>query len=113
MPESFGERLRKTREGKGLTQGELAQKAGLQGSAISHFESGRRSPSFDNLRRLADALSVTIDFLLDRETEPKSAGPVAEQLFRDFGQMSANDQETIAQMAKMLAEKNRERRDGK
>jgi transcriptional regulator with XRE-family HTH domain len=112
MADSFGERLRKAREDRGLSQGELGQKAGLQPSAISHFESGRRSPSFDNLRRLADALSVTLDFLLGRESEARSAGPVADQLFRNFEQMSAEDQESLARFAKVLAEKNRERREG-
>jgi transcriptional regulator with XRE-family HTH domain len=113
MPEEFWERLRKVREGKGLSQSELAHKAGFQPSAIAHFESGRRAPSFDNLRRLADALAVTIDFLLGRETEPKSAGPVAEQLFRDFARMSDKDQETLADIAKLLAEKDRQRKEGK
>ncbi|MFZ3324999.1 MAG: helix-turn-helix transcriptional regulator [Methylocella sp.] len=28
----------------------------MQASAISHFENDNRKPSFDNLRRLADAL---------------------------------------------------------
>jgi transcriptional regulator with XRE-family HTH domain len=113
MPESFPELLRKTREGKGLSQSELAHKTGFQPSAISHFESGRRSPSFENLKRLADALSVTIDYLLGREAEPKSAGPVAEQLFRNFEQMSSDDQESLAKFAQLLAEKNKERREGK
>jgi transcriptional regulator with XRE-family HTH domain len=113
MTESFADRLRKTREAKSLSQAELGQKAGLQASAISHFEAGRRSPSFDNLIRLADALSVTLDFLLGRATEPKNAGPVAEQLFRSFERMSADDQESLAQFAKVLAEKNKDRRDGK
>jgi transcriptional regulator with XRE-family HTH domain len=113
MPDSFPELLRKTREGKGLSQSELAQKAGLQPSAISHFESGRRAPAFDNLKRLADALSVTIDFLLGRSKDPKSAGPVADQLFRDFEEMSSDDQESLAKIAKMLAEKNKQRREEK
>ncbi len=69
MPEDFGERLRKVRESKGLNQAQLAEKSGLQPSAVSHFELGRRSPSFDNLKRLADALSVTIDYLLGRQHE--------------------------------------------
>jgi transcriptional regulator with XRE-family HTH domain len=112
MPESFPELLRKTREGKGLSQSELAHKAGFQPSAISHFESGRRAPSFENLRRLADALSVTIDYLLGRVTDPTSAGPVAEQLFRDFEKMSSDDQENLAKIAKMLADKNEQRNEG-
>ena len=52
MPEAFEDRLRRSREEKGLSQAELAQKTGFQPSAISHFESGRRSPSFDNLKKL-------------------------------------------------------------
>ena len=55
----FPERLRKAREYRGLSQGELATKAALQPSAISHFETGARKPSFDNLRLLADTLDVT------------------------------------------------------
>ena len=107
MAEGFGELLRKAREAKGLSQSELANKAGFQPSAIAHFESGRRSPSLDNLRRLADALSVTLDSLLGREPDPKSAGPAAEQLLRDFSRMPAKDQETVADIARMLAEKQR------
>lgn len=106
---TFPEILRKTRQERGLSQADLAVKCGLQPSAISHFEAGRRSPSFDNLRRLADALNVTIDYLLGRQPAPQTAGPAAEQLFRDFEQMSADDQETLTRMAQMLAEKSRER----
>lgn len=113
MSGTFPEILRKTREDKGLSQAELADKAGMQPSAISHFEAGRRSPSFDNLKRLADALSVTIDFLLGRESVPASAGPVAQKLFRNFEQMSAEDQDDLAKFAAVLAEKNRRRQEGK
>lgn len=105
MTESFGDKLRKTREDKGLSQAELAEKAGLQPSAISHFESGRRSPSLDNLRRLADALSVAIDYLLGRQSDPIAAGPVAERLFQNFQRMSAGDQDNLASFAQMLAQK--------
>jgi len=113
MPESFGDRLRRKREERRLSQAELAQRTGFQPSAISHFESGRRSPSFDNLKKLADALATTIDYLLGRETVPTSAGPVAGQLFRNFAQMTAEDQDDLAQFAAHLAEKNRRRHEGK
>jgi transcriptional regulator with XRE-family HTH domain len=107
MPSDFTERLRQAREKKELTQSQLAERAGLQSSAISHFEAGRRSPSFDNLKRLADALGVTIDYLIGRVEEPKGSGPVVQQLFRDLGRMSPQDQEVIAQMAAMMAAKNK------
>lgn len=107
MAQEFGELLRKARETKGLTQAELAQRAGLQPSAVAHFESGRRSPSLDNLRRLADALSVNLDYLLGREPDLQSAGPAAEQLLRDFARIPAKEQATVSDIAKMLAEKHR------
>jgi len=105
MSENFQDRLRKTRLDRGLSQTDLADRAGFQPSAISHFETGTRAPSFDNLRKLADALGVSIDYLLGRQDENTAAGPVAEQLYRDFKKLSSSDQETVAGMAKMLAEK--------
>ena len=105
MPSDFSERLREAREKKDLTQSQLAEISGLQSSAISHFEAGRRSPSFDNLKRIADALGVSIDYLLGRVEEPKGSGPVVQKLFRDLGRMSPSDQEVIAQMAAMMAAK--------
>ena len=113
MSESFGDRLRKAREDKQLSQGELADKTGFQPSAVSHFESGRRAPSFDNLKKLADALTVSVDYLLGREARPISAGPVAEKLFRNFEQMSSEDQDDLSKFAALLAEKNRKRNEGK
>lgn len=112
MPE-FQENLRKAREDKGLSQSDLADRTGFQPSAVSHFETGRRAPSFENLKRLADALGVSIDFLLGREDEPKPVGPVADQLFRDFDRMTADDQESLAKMASLLAERNKNRSDAK
>ena len=103
----FKDRLRKAREDNGLSQAQLAEKTGLQPSAVSHFEAGRRAPSFDNLRVLADALGVTTDHLLGREQKQGFAGPVAEKLFRRAGQMSTRDLEILAELADALAKKNR------
>ena len=105
MSEKFAESLRTIREQKGLSQTELADRSGLQPSAISHFETGRRSPSFDNLKRLADALAVSIDYLMGRAAQPTGGGPIAQQLFRNFDKMTASDQ-SLVRMAEILAKKN-------
>jgi transcriptional regulator with XRE-family HTH domain len=101
----FEDRLRLAREAKGYSQGDLADKTGLQPSAISHFESGRRAPSFENLRRLADALAVSTDYLLGRETELGNSGPVVQKMFRHVQDLTANDLQTLADLAKVLSEK--------
>jgi transcriptional regulator with XRE-family HTH domain len=106
MPEDFSDRLRQERERKGLSQTDLANKSGLQPSAISHFETRKRSPSFENLKKLADALSVTIDYLMGRAEEPKGSSPKVDQLFRDFNAMSSDDQESFVKFASILAAKN-------
>lgn len=47
-----------------MTQREIAERAGLPPSLISHFENGTRCPAFENLRRLALSLEVSADYLL-------------------------------------------------
>lgn len=106
MSEKFSDRLRAARELRDLSQTDLANRTGLQPSAISHFETGKRSPSFDNLRRLADALAVSIDQLLGRNTSPDVVTPAGEKIFRDLRNMSASDQDALAEMAAILARKN-------
>jgi len=96
--------LRHIREKRGYSQDELARRAKLQASAISHFETGGRKPSFANLRRLADALEVTTDFLLGRVAEPTGlAGPA--QLFRDYEKLSDGDRKVVESVVRELAKK--------
>ncbi|CAA9434270.1 MAG: hypothetical protein AVDCRST_MAG03-3511 [uncultured Rubrobacteraceae bacterium] len=59
---SFGGRLRALRETAGLTQGELASRAGLTAKAVSALERGeRRRPYPHTVRSLADALYLADD----------------------------------------------------
>jgi transcriptional regulator with XRE-family HTH domain len=105
MPDIFAERLRTAREHRKMSQFELAEESGLQPSAVSHFETGRRSPSFANLKVLADALKVTTDYLIGRSDGMDVSNEVAGKLLRSAGRMSAEDLETITRMADMMAKK--------
>jgi len=53
--------LIKRRSQRGLTQHELAKRAGTKQSAISRLESGTYNPSLAFLSRIADALGARID----------------------------------------------------
>jgi transcriptional regulator with XRE-family HTH domain len=86
----FSDRLRTAREKRGLSQSQLAEKARLPASSISHFESGARKPSFDNLRKLANALDVSTDYLLGRVDQMDSIG-AAERIHRNLENLSARD----------------------
>ena len=102
----FSERLRTARAKRELSQEALAKRANLQATAISHFETGTRKPSFDNLRRLADALDVTTDYLLGRADEMQDLAG-ADRLHRHLDQLSTGDLEVAEGILKLLAEKNK------
>jgi len=108
MSDIFSERLKAARERRGLSQVELAKKAGLQPTAISHFETAGRSPSFDNLRRLSDALSVSTDYLMGRSDNEEMVGPSADSLFRDMEKLSAEDLDMMRMMKEALLNKRKE-----
>jgi len=110
--EIFKERLRTAREQlRKWSQSELAKKAGLPPSSIAHFETGARKPSFDTLRKLANALEVTTDYLLGRVEMPGLA-EAGDPLYRDVGKLSGHDRELAKDFLKMLAKRSQDKRGG-
>jgi HTH-type transcriptional regulator/antitoxin HipB len=65
----LGEAVRHRREELGITQAELAERAGLQQPAVARFESGGTMPTIPMLERLAAALllRLNVEFLPLRE----------------------------------------------
>ena len=61
----LGENVRRLRTEQGLSQEELAFRAGMKRSYLSDLERGVRNPSVRALGRLANALSVVPRMLLD------------------------------------------------
>ncbi len=108
--EIFKARLRTARELRELSQGELAKRAGLQASVVSHFETGTRKPSFDNLKRLADALRVTTDYLLARTDDMEGSVVSADRLHRHYAGLSADYQEMADDFIQMLASKAKDKK---
>ena len=62
--EKFAKRLAKLREGKHLSQGELAIETRLSQSAISYWEKAERIPNAEAIVRLSRYFGVTTDYLL-------------------------------------------------
>ena len=67
LREKFGQRVRWLRGEHGLTQEQLAERAGLSVDFLSLIERGRSSPSFENLAELADALETSVAELFNFE----------------------------------------------
>lgn len=63
----FPERLRALRERSRMSRLVLSQLCGLSKNLIAMYERGEKTPSADNLIRLADFFDVSIDYLVGRK----------------------------------------------
>lgn len=63
----MGERIRTTREERGMTKKALAERLYQSVASVSAYESGVQIPPTDVLRQIADALGVTAAYLLGSE----------------------------------------------
>ncbi|MPZ52284.1 MAG: helix-turn-helix domain-containing protein [Acidimicrobiia bacterium] len=66
----LAEGIRRVRTERGLTQTDVASLAGVSPSAVSQVESGHRGLALDTLLTLSEALSVSLDELLDHRPDP-------------------------------------------
>ncbi|NLP27155.1 MAG: helix-turn-helix domain-containing protein [Clostridiales bacterium] len=61
---TIGSRVRDLRDSQGLTQEALAAKLGVARATLASWETGRRSPDAETLKKLASVLQTTTDYLL-------------------------------------------------
>ena len=61
--EVSGDRIKKARKERGLSQRQLGAMMGIAANNISFWERGVNNPTAGNLKKLADCLCVTIDWL--------------------------------------------------
>ncbi len=101
----FSKRLKDARDLRGMNQIQLATKAGLPPASVSHFESGPRKPSFDNLKALASALDVTTDYLLGRSDTPDASAETVGRLHRDLHKLSSQDLDLAKGFVDLLIQK--------
>lgn len=65
----MGLKIRDLREAKNLTQAELAEITGLSDRTISRIEVGRVSPEFGTIEAVANALDITLDYLINDKAD--------------------------------------------
>ncbi|MGH9750804.1 MAG: helix-turn-helix domain-containing protein [Candidatus Polarisedimenticolia bacterium] len=63
--QALGDRLRRSREDRGLTQERLASRSGLTQEMISDMERGTHHPRLDTIEKYARALGISVPALLD------------------------------------------------
>ena len=69
---NLGQNLRQLRLMKNKTQEEICQVCGFKQGNYTSWETGRYTPTADNLIKLANYFGCTVDYLLGRESEDGS-----------------------------------------
>jgi transcriptional regulator with XRE-family HTH domain len=105
---SIGERIYNTRKARGYTQAELGKRIGLSNRMIAHYEGYNVLPPIDVLKQIADALDVTVSYLLGESTQKKIVDNLKPSLRRHIEilrELPPSKQKTILEMVESFAYK--------
>lgn len=69
MSADFGTKVAQLRKEKGLSRDELGEKVGTSGAIIGRYERGDMKPSIEIAAKIAEALDVSLDFLMGLSSE--------------------------------------------
>lgn len=98
-PGTFGERLRSIRKQRNFSQGELGELAGLHYTNISRYERGTSQPNADALKRLAEALGVSGDYLMEGAVDDAARARFEDMellhQFQEVEKLSSEDKQVI------------------
>ena len=64
---ALGDNIRRLRKAKGLTQGELAEKVGVDIKTIVRYETGKNSPKVETLELITKELGAKIVVIPEKE----------------------------------------------
>ena len=71
MSETMGDRIRGVRARKRITQAGLAHMVGISPTAMNAIEGGEVDPRVSRVQKIAEALGVSIDYLVGHKVKQK------------------------------------------
>ena len=105
---TFGEKVKEARLALNLSQAELAQMTGISERSLYTYEQLGTLPRKNNIRKLAEALHISVSYLLDDE-ETDSQSHIDEDMFlaearEQFGAKGAREaQEVLGRVSSLFA----------
>ena len=108
----MGKNLRELRRIKGYTQAQLAEMCGLTRRIIVHYENYAKDPVFENVKKIAEALDVSIDELSGKAVSDKykKQDDVSYKIMkrvRVIEKLPKRDQDMIFSLINSLVKKNK------
>jgi transcriptional regulator with XRE-family HTH domain len=90
---TFGEHVTTLRKRKGLSQNDLGKAVGTSGDIIGKYERDEVKPSIEVASKIADALEVSLDFLLGKTTAELDKKTL--KRLQDIEKLNASDKEHL------------------
>jgi transcriptional regulator with XRE-family HTH domain len=106
--EGFGERLTQIRQGRGLTQAELARAVGVSRRVIAYYEQEGAQPPGAMLVELAKALRTSTDHLLGLKPHKETTSPRTARLLKRLQKIEhlpPTDRRVLLKMLDSLVER--------
>jgi transcriptional regulator with XRE-family HTH domain len=94
---TFGEHISTLRKRKGLSQSDFGKAVGTSGDIIGKYERDEVKPSIEVASKIADALEVTLDFLVDDSAVASFDKQTVKRL-KDIEHLSDDDRKTLFSM---------------
>ncbi len=100
---AFGKRLTAAREAKSLTKQKLGEVVGVHHSQIGRYEKGEASPAAEVLKKMANALDVSTDYLMNGTTADLAAENINDKtLINQFNRISELSEENKTVVSKLI-----------
>jgi len=105
----FAERLRALRRQKNLSQAEFSKIVGVHSIHISRYERGISKPNSGTLKKLAEALGVTADYLIEGKTTDAAKARLEDkellQMFKEIEKLPKEDKSFVKRVIDALLTK--------
>jgi transcriptional regulator with XRE-family HTH domain len=101
---SFGDNLKKIRAAKNISQGELAELIGMHSTHISRYERDLTQPTLEVIKKIADSLNVSADYLIYGTQEEQAENKIKDAvLLTMFTRVQTLDKSDITCIKSMLS----------
>lgn len=108
-------RLKECREEKGLSQTEMGKALEVSRQAYNHYETGKRVPPPDTLRKISEILNVSSDYLLGitdkKQNDNITFDDFTYAMYNESKELTEDQKDMLISMVKTL--KGRLKEDGK
>ncbi len=100
----LGSRIAELRKAKNWSQSQLADKVGISYAQIGRYETKGAQPPAEVLKKMADALDSTVDFLINGNTEDKAKASLNDaEVIRYFKEVDTLPTEDKSALLRVIA----------